>query len=478
MTPVVLKCGDSPVPLPLGELTSFTVPELPEKQDFDEALSQLQVVTEPRLIVVGNDGAFAAALTRLMRLERLHVELAYVTENRSDATDAYKLATGARAARTALKGTVHTVPLIRDDAGIALVGAATVTGPADADELIGEAYVDDNKLFSGTVPGIRIVPSPKLPGIKASVDRKSRWSGRRWLEGRAIQLGSPAARLVLRRGGQPTRSQAFDLLPARQDLVVGQVRTGAARSAVRPSPVFLGVVAITVIAGIVAWNSTWGSIAGRAGVFVLVVAGWVVTLCLHEFAHAYLAWRHGDTDVEARGYLTLNPLKYSHPMLSIGLPVLFIALGGIGLPGGAVYLRTGMFPPKVQARISLAGPFTNAVAAVILLVVIRTYGSSAEHLTFWAGLSFLAFLQVMATVLNLLPVPGLDGYNALEPYLAPNTRHQLDQFKPYGLLLLVALLFVPQINVVFFDAIYWIFELSGVSDYYAMLGNALMRFWT
>lgn len=166
MTPVVLKCGDSPVPLPLGELTSFTVPELPEKQDFDEALSQLQVVTEPRLIVVGNDGAFAAALTRLMRLERLNVELAYVTENRSDATDAYKLATGARAARTALKGTVHTVPLIRDDAGIALVGAATVTGPADADELIGEAYVDDNKLFSGTVPGIRIVPSPKLPGSR------------------------------------------------------------------------------------------------------------------------------------------------------------------------------------------------------------------------------------------------------------------------------------------------------------------------
>ncbi|MFC8932536.1 site-2 protease family protein [Rhodococcus sp. NPDC057135] len=256
------------------------------------------------------------------------------------------------------------------------------------------------------------------------------------------------------------------------------MRTGAARSAVRPSPVFLGVVAVTVIAGVVAWNSTWGSIAGRAGVFVLVVAGWVVTLCLHEFAHAYLAWRHGDTDVEARGYLTLNPLKYSHPMLSIGLPVLFIALGGIGLPGGAVYLRTGMFPPKVQARISLAGPFTNAVAAVILLVVIRTYGSGAEHLTFWAGLSFLAFLQVMATVLNLLPVPGLDGYNALEPYLAPNTRHQLEQFKPYGLLLLVALLFVPQINVVFFDAIYWIFELSGVSDYYAMLGNALMRFWT
>ncbi|QXW04579.1 MULTISPECIES: site-2 protease family protein [Rhodococcus] len=256
------------------------------------------------------------------------------------------------------------------------------------------------------------------------------------------------------------------------------MRTGAARSAVRPSPVFLGVVAVAVLGGVVAWSSERGSVAGGAGVFVLVVAGWVVTLCLHEFAHAFIAWRHGDTDVAARGYLTLNPLKYSHPLLSIGLPVLFIALGGIGLPGGAVYLRTGMFSPKVQARISLAGPATNAIAAIALLVVIRIYGSGPEHVTFWAGLSFLAFLQVMATVLNLLPVPGLDGYGALEPFLKPTTRAQLDQLKPYGLLLLVAVLFVPQVNVIFFDAIYWIFELSGVPGNYAAAGNSLMRFWT
>ena len=79
-----------------------------------------------------------------------------------------------------------------------------------------------------------------------------------------------------------------------------------------------------------------------AGVFVLVVAGWLVSLCLHEFGHAYTAWRFGDHDVAVRGYLTLNPLKYSNPMLSLGLPLLFIALGGIGLPGGAVYVRTGV----------------------------------------------------------------------------------------------------------------------------------------
>ena len=56
------------------------------------------------------------------------------------------------------------------------------------------------------------------------------------------------------------------------------------------------------------------------GVFIFVIAGWLVSLCLHEFGHAYPAWRYGDHDVAVRGYLTLNPLKYSNPLLSIGCP--------------------------------------------------------------------------------------------------------------------------------------------------------------
>ncbi|MDH6280605.1 site-2 protease family protein [Prescottella agglutinans] len=248
-------------------------------------------------------------------------------------------------------------------------------------------------------------------------------------------------------------------------------------SAVRPSPVFLGIVAIAVLGGVLAWRATGQATSGRIGVFLLVVAGWVVTLCLHEFAHALVAWRNGDHDVVLRGYLTLDPRKYTQPLLSIGLPVLFLALGGIGLPGGAVYLRTWAMPPRVQTRVALAGPAVNAVTAVILLVVIRLFGVDSDHRVFWYGLSFLAFLQVMATILNLLPVPGLDGYGALEPHLNANTRESLDKIKPYGLLLLIALLFVPQINTAFFDAIYWIFGLSGVPDVYAAFGNYLMQFW-
>ena len=119
------------------------------------------------------------------------------------------------------------------------------------------------------------------------------------------------------------------------------------RQSVRPSPIFLAIVALTVVGGVLAW------LAARrrqplayVGVFVFVIVGWLVSLCLHEFGHAFTAWRFGDHDVEVRGYLTLNPLKYSNPLLSLGLPVLFIALGGIGLPGGAVYVRTSFMTKR------------------------------------------------------------------------------------------------------------------------------------
>ncbi|MDG3010085.1 site-2 protease family protein [Rhodococcus sp. D2-41] len=246
---------------------------------------------------------------------------------------------------------------------------------------------------------------------------------------------------------------------------------------VLPSPVFLALVVLTVVGGVVAWTSDQNLTTGRIGVFILVVGGWVVSLCLHEFAHAYTAYRAGDREVEARGYLTLNPLKYSHPVLSVVLPLIFIALGGIGLPGGAVYLDTNRFPPKIRRRIALAGPLTNLVCAIVLLAAVRTLGVDSSHRYFWYGLSFLAFLQVMATVLNLLPIPGLDGYALLEPHLSANTRRSLAQVAPFGMLAVFALLTLPVLNTAFFNLIYWLFELSGVPRVFSAFGYLLMRFW-
>ncbi len=246
---------------------------------------------------------------------------------------------------------------------------------------------------------------------------------------------------------------------------------------VRPSPIFLAIVALTAFGGVLAW------LAGAnlqplayVGVFVFVVAGWVVSLCLHEFGHALAAWRFGDHDIAVRGYLSLDPRKYSNPMLSLGLPLLFIALGGIGLPGAAVYVRTWFMTPLRRTIVSLAGPAANLVLAVLLLALTRLCYDPA-HPVLWDGVAFLAFLQITAVVLNLLPVPGLDGYGALEPHLSPETQRALAPAKQWGILVLFLLFFVPVLNQWFFGIVDWLFDFSGVPHGWAAAGGYLTRFW-
>src|SRR5690606_7446740 len=87
------------------------------------------------------------------------------------------------------------------------------------------------------------------------------------------------------------------------------------RSDRRISPVFLAIVAVMAVTG---W-ATWTGFAEQPGlaVFLFVTAAWVVSLCLHEYAHARTALHSGDLSVGAKGYLTLNPVKYTHALLSI-----------------------------------------------------------------------------------------------------------------------------------------------------------------
>ena len=267
--------------------------------------------------------------------------------------------------------------------------------------------------------------------------------------------------------------------------VAGAPRTR--RQALTPSPVFVLFVALTVLGGVLA--STGDSIRTiGVGVFLFVVAGWVVSLSLHEFAHAVAAYKAGDTDVLSAGYLTLNPLLYGHPIFSVVLPVVFVIAGGIGLPGGAVYLHKHRFRSRGSASVvSLAGPAVNLVLAVLLLVPVARHGAVgtngfgfialADGEGLWAGIAFLGFLQVTAAILNLLPIPGLDGWGALEPWVKRETAEAAAKFAPFGLIIVFAVLFVPQINQAFFDLVNGIVGLTGAPDGAAEIGRSLFRFW-
>jgi Zn-dependent protease len=248
-------------------------------------------------------------------------------------------------------------------------------------------------------------------------------------------------------------------------------------ASVRPSPIFLAIVGVTVFGGVLAWwdGGNLGALA-YAAVFIFVIAGWTVSLCLHEFGHALTAWRFGDRDTAVRGYLSLDPRRYSNPMLSLGLPMLFIALGGIGLPGAAVYLRTSFMTAAQRTLVSLAGPTANLLLAVLLLATTRL-GFDPRHPVLWAGVAFLGFLQVTAVLLNLLPIPGLDGYSALEPHLSPETQRALEPFKQFGWLILLVIFIAPPLNQWFFGAVFWFYELSGVPSNWALAGMELTRFW-
>ncbi|MFF3815506.1 site-2 protease family protein [Streptomyces bluensis] len=248
------------------------------------------------------------------------------------------------------------------------------------------------------------------------------------------------------------------------------------RSERRISPVFLGIVAVTAVTG---W-ATWTGFAEQPGiaVFLFVTAAWIVSLCLHEYAHARTALHSGDISIGAKGYLTLNPLKYTHALLSIVLPVLFVIMGGIGLPGGAVFIERGRIRGRWRhSLISAAGPLTNVAFAVVCTAPFWLDALDGVPEAFRYALAFLAMLQVTAAILNFLPVPGLDGYGVIEPWLSHRARRQMEPFAPFGLLLVFAVLWIPEVNAAFFGAVDAVLRGLGISDLDTYCGQDLYRFW-
>ena len=248
------------------------------------------------------------------------------------------------------------------------------------------------------------------------------------------------------------------------------------RSGPQISPIFLGLLAVT---GVSAWG-VWADAAVPTGfaVFLFVVSAWIVSLCLHEYAHARTALHGGDVSVGAKGYLTLNPLKYTHALLSVVLPVLFVVMGGIGLPGGAVFIERDRIRGRLRhSLVSAAGPLTNAALAAALTAPFWLGAVDDVPVAFRCALAFLAMLQVTAAILNFLPVPGLDGYGVLEPWLSPALRRRVEPFAPFGLIAVFACLWIPEVNAVFWQGVDSLMTALGVSWQETAYGLEYFRFW-
>jgi hypothetical protein len=169
----VLRFGGRRLPRALAALPCHDGPDADAIDAAAEGAS--------RVVVVGSTADLAAVLTRLLRTERLDVEVAPVSRWRG--------------ARRALTGVAQRIPLIRDETGTALADAAFWLPPGDDRVIYGEAVVDDDVLFDGEVTAVRIEPTAAMPGLRAAA-LSSRMRPRRWLTGRAVQLGTTGARVV------------------------------------------------------------------------------------------------------------------------------------------------------------------------------------------------------------------------------------------------------------------------------------------
>jgi Zn-dependent protease len=218
----------------------------------------------------------------------------------------------------------------------------------------------------------------------------------------------------------------------------------------------------------------------RLECFFIVTILWVFSVCLHEFGHALAAYRGGDYTVKDKGYLTMNPLRYTHPIFSLLMPVVFVMLGGIGLPGGAVYIdRTLLRSQAWESGVALAGPAMNVILILLIGVgfesgLIPSDGTKLATIS----LAFLLQLQVSALLLNLLPVPPLDGFQAIAPWLPWEWRERLVNSSNVGLLILFLLLwYVPAVNNGFWNVVDGICSPLGVNPYWGYLGQKAFRFW-
>jgi Zn-dependent protease len=214
--------------------------------------------------------------------------------------------------------------------------------------------------------------------------------------------------------------------------------------------------------------------------FIVVTVLWIFSVCLHEFGHAWAAYRGGDYTVKDKGYLTLNPLRYTHPVYSLAMPVVFMMLGGIGLPGGAVYIDHRLLRSRAwETWVSLAGIAMNLVM-VLLIGALFKFGllkNDPQNLAS-VSLGFLLQLEVSAILLNLIPVPPLDGFQAIAPWLPEDMRQRLFAMSNVGQwVLFLALWYVQPLNEAFWNIVWSISSFLGVSPYLGYVGFHAYRFW-
>jgi Zn-dependent protease len=181
----------------------------------------------------------------------------------------------------------------------------------------------------------------------------------------------------------------------------------------------------------------------------------LLAITLHEVAHGWVALRCGDATAQSQGRLSLNPLRHIDPVGTVLVPALLAIFGGFifgwAKPVPVNYHRLRQ-PKRDMAFVALAGPGANLIMALGWGLVMAI-GYHLQAGMAWLGQPLLLMggagvnVNVMLGVLNLAPIPPLDGSRVLAGVLPDRAGEVMARMEPYGLIILVALMTLGLFNV-------------------------------
>jgi len=211
--------------------------------------------------------------------------------------------------------------------------------------------------------------------------------------------------------------------------------------------------------------------------FILIVLALAFTV--HEFAHAYSAYKFGDPTARDQGRVTLNPMAHLDPL---GTILLLIAGFGWAKPVPVVRSRF-RYPRLMGIVVSAVGPISNLLLAFVGVGLWSLFAHTG-----WLGgasigvrmainvfLNYLININVLLFIFNLIPLPPLDGYRIVENLSPPRVREKLNRYVPWGVFVFLLIVFIPPLRAVTLDPLFGLstpivfgmfslFDLSFVSN--------------